>query len=257
MFARFRGTSFLSERNAERVTGPALPICQDALSIGLATESGEHINKCGPIDSPDLRFPKSSTGTVTFTYADVEDKKFAIGMLGTVVAQEVSPSAVTAEVLPDGLVNGDIVFLGGLERNRNITSPVITDSATAPTSMVLDTDYTLDAGSGKVTFLDVSGAVQPFLASYSKQNPAFVSFLSAAQKEYKLDFEAINTVENNQEGGIEIYRIRFDPATNADFLSDDAQLMELVGTMLADPSKPIDSEFGQFGRRVLSNLLAV
>lgn len=100
MFFRGRGTSYLAERDESGIIGPARPICQDALSIALATEAGEHINKCGPVDSPDDRYIKSSSGTVTFEYSDVANKNLAIGVLGTVNAAAGSPTSVTNEELP-------------------------------------------------------------------------------------------------------------------------------------------------------------
>lgn len=251
MFFRGRGTSYLAERDTDGITGPAVPICQDAISIALATEAGEHINKCGPVDSPDDRYIKSTSGTVTLEYADVANKKLAIGVLGTVNAAEGAPVAVSGEVLPGGLVAGDVYFAGGLERHRNLTAVVVTDSATSPAAVALTTNYTVDAETGKITIVDPGVFTQPFTLAYSHQDPASVSMLSAAQKEYFLSFEGINTRDNNAKGSLEVYRVRFDPAQLVDFLSEELQSMQLTGSMLADPSKDVtDTEFGQFGRRV-------
>lgn len=251
MFFRGRGTSYLAERDASGIIGAARAICQDAISIALATDAGEHINKCGPVDSPDDRYIKSSTGTVTFSYSDVADKNLAVGVLGTVTPAEVAPVAVSGEVFPAGLIAGDIYFAGGLERHRNLTSVVIEDSATSPAPLVITTNYTVDAVTGKVTIVNPGSFTQPFTMDYSHQDPPSVSFLSAAQKEYALFFEGINTRDGNAKGSLEVYRTRFDPAALVDFLSDELQQMELTGSMLADPSKDVtDTEFGQFGRRV-------
>ena len=117
MFFQGRGNTYLQERSASAITGAAVLVCQDSFSVALATDSFEHLNKCGPVDTPDFRGSKGSTGTVTLSYADVEDKKFAIGVLGTVVAAQ-SPGTVTDEELPTGLVAGDVYFAGGLVRHR-------------------------------------------------------------------------------------------------------------------------------------------
>jgi len=250
MFFRGRGTTYLAERNDTGIIGAAIAICQDAISIALATESGEHINKCGPVDSPDDRYIKSSSGTVTFEYSDVESKKLAIAALGTVNAAG-SPGTVTVELMPPGLIAGDVYFAGGLERHRNLTSVVVTDSDTTPATLTLTTNYLVDAATGKITIVDPSGFTQPFNVAYGYTDPESVSFLSASQKEYFLSFEGINLRNNNAKGSLEAYKVRFDPASLFDFLSDDLQKMSLTGTMLADPSKDVtDTEFGQFGRRV-------
>lgn len=251
MFFQGRGNTYLSERNADGVTGPAVLICQDALSVALATDSFEHINKCGPVDTPDFRGSKGSTGTVTLSYADVEDKKFAIAVLGTVNAAQ-SPGTVTDEVLPAGLVDGDVYFAGGAERHRALTAVVIQDSDSPQNTLALTTNYTVDAASGKITFVDVSGFTQPFQLSYGHTDPASVSMLSAGQPEYFLSFENINKANDNDPGSVELYRVRFDPASLVDFLSDELQVLELTGTVLADSSKEAtDTVYGQFGRRIL------
>lgn len=252
MFFQARGNTYLATRDSEAITGPYQLFCQDALSIALTTESFEHINKCGPVDQPDFRGTKSSSGEVTFSYATVEDKKFAVAVLGTVNEADVGTTPVTGEILPPGMIAGDVYFLGGLEHHRNITSLVVTDSATSPGSPVVTTNYTLDAEHGLLTIVDPGVFTQPFIVAYSYQDPASVSMLSAGQPEYFLRQENINKANNNDPGSLELYRVRFDPASLIDFLSDELQVLELKGSVLADPSKAVtDTEFGQFGRRIL------
>lgn len=247
-----RGNSYLATRDDNGITGPAVLICQDALSIALTTDSFEHINKCGPVDQPDYRGTKSSSGEVTFSFTDLEDKKFAIGVLGTLTPAAGSATPVTGELGPAALAAGEVYFLGGLSRHRNITALVIQDSASSPATLVLTTDYTLDASTGKVTIVDPSTFTQPFSFAYTHQDPASVSMLSAGTPEYFLSFENINKASANDPGSVELYRVRFDPASTIDFLSDELQVLELKGSVLADPSKAVtDTEFGQFGRRIL------
>ena len=202
MFFQGRGNTYLRERNADGTLGPAQKICQDALSISLATESGEHINKCGAVDAPDDRYQKSVSGTVTLSFATVEDKKFAIGVLGTINPAAVSPTAVVDEEIAEAEA-GASAFLGGANRNRNITSLTIEDSATVPATLALNTNYTVDAESGRIDWVDVTGFTFPLLASYSHQSPQTVSLLTAPQKEYVLDFENINKRNSNDAGSLE------------------------------------------------------
>lgn len=246
-----RGTTYLAERDSTTGKPKAFTaICQDTFAVSLATESFEHINKCGPVDVPDYRGTQSVSGTVTLSYTDVEDKKFAIGVLGTLTPADTG--SVTNEAFPAGLAIGDTVFLGQDQRHRGITSLVIRDADSPGDALVLNTHYTLDPETGNVTFLVVAGFTQPFEADYSFSDPASVSMLSAAQKEYFLMFEGINKANANDKCSIELYKVRFDPAANMDFLSDELQVLELTGTVLADEFRSTsDTEFGQFGRRVL------
>lgn len=248
MFFQGRGTTYAAVRGVNGAPGASIAICQDAFAVSLTTESFEHTNKCAAVDVPDYRGTKSVSGEVTLTYADVADKKFAIGVLGTVTAAAVGTSSVTNEAGP-AVQAGDVYFLGGITRHRTITALTITDTGSPGGALVADTDYTLDAATGKVTFLTASdGAIS---CDYTHQDPASVSMLSAGQPEYALNFEGINKANSNAKGSVELYRVRFDPAQNVDFLSDELQVMELKGTVLADAEKAVDdTEFGQFGRRV-------
>src|ERR1043165_8643923 len=87
-------------------------ICPDAFAIELTTDSFEHISKCGAVDVPDYRGIKQSSGKITLSFVDVEDKNYALAVLGTVTA-EGSPGNVTNEELPGDLADGDVWFLGG------------------------------------------------------------------------------------------------------------------------------------------------
>ena len=245
-----RGPTYLAEVDANGGIGPFKKLCTDTFSVGLAVENWEHINKCGPVDAVDASGQKSVSGTLSLSFSDVEDLNFARAVLGTVVAAEVSPTAVTGEEFADDMIAGDYWFLGGAEQNRNITALTITDSASPPASLTLGTHYALDAASGRVDILSVAGKTQPFVAAYSHQNPASVSLLSAPQKSYFVRMEALNK-QTNEDGSVELYLCRFNPASNIDFQSDEGQILELTASVLADQNRPIDPDFGQFGRRVL------
>lgn len=247
-----RGPIYVAARDANGKPGAFIQICTDTMNVALTTESFEHINKCGPVDVPDYRGIKSVSGELTISFSDLEDAKFAFATIGTETAAEVAPVAVTGEALPSGLVAGDVVFLGGAEMNRNITSLVVQDSDSTPATATLTTNYTLDATTGKVTIVDPSTFTQPFIVAYSHQNPASVSMLSSAQKEYFVRQENINKANSNDPGSVELYKVRFDPPSNLDFQSEELQIAELKGTVLADDTKAVtDTEFGQFGRRIL------
>jgi len=248
VFFQGRGNVYLQEINADETLGPAIKLCTDSLAIALATESWTHINKCAAVDVEDARGIKSQSATVTLALADMADRKLALGIFGTVNTAG-SPGTVTAEFGPENCVAGDYYFLGGKTRHRAITSLVVTDDSTSPaTSLSLNTNYTLDAASGLVTF--VTAVTAPKFA-YGYTDPAYVSIFTAAQKEYMLSYEFINKQESNDAGSLELYKVRFDPAANLDFQSEENQSMALTGSALADTERDADTELGQFGRRVL------
>lgn len=243
MFFQGRGNVFLAKRDANGVPGAFFQICTDTLAIALATTPFSHTNKCGPIDVEDFRGTKDQSGTISLSFANAEDRNFALGVLG-IVTPEGSPGTVTNEQLPAGIIAGDVWFLGGLTRHRNITGLTIS-------GLVADTDYTLDAASGKVTFLDAGGSPAP-TADYGYTDPASVAMFTAPTNEYALMYEYINKAEANDPGSFELYRVRFDPLSNLDLQSDELQITDLKGSVLADLEKDAtDLQFGQFGRRVL------
>jgi len=242
MFFQGRGNLYLAEV-VDGVVGPyKIKICPDSMNVELAVDRWEHINKCGPVDVPDASGDKASSGKVSFSFANVEDANYALAVLGTRVTG--GAGSISDEQLPNNIEAGDIWFLGGSHRHRNITSLVIG-------ALVLDTDYTLNAVTGMVRFLtDQTGSPGP-TADYTYDDPDFVSMLTAATKEYSAMYEFINKQQANKEGSIELYKLRLSPASNMDYQSDEAQIPALEGTVLADTSKELDDELGQFGRRVL------
>jgi hypothetical protein len=238
-----RGTVYMAPRDTNGVPGAYFPICTDSFAIALVTTPFSHINKCGPVDVEDARGTKDQSGTLQMTFANAEDRLFALAAIGTVTAGGVTGS-VSGEQLPDNMIIGDVYFLGGLTRHRAITSLVIG-------SLVLDTDYTLDAASGKVTALASFGSPAP-TAAYSYTDPASVGIFTAPIQEYSMMYEFINKQNANDPGSLELYRVRLDPLSNLDMQSDEFQIFDIKGSVLADLTKDnTDEEFGQFGRRVL------
>jgi hypothetical protein len=246
MFFQGRGTCYMSELDANLSPGVYnINLCTDSFAVSLATDTGTHINKCGAVDVEDDRFTKSVSGSIDITFADVAEKNFALATLGWITAQG-SPGTVVAEDLPGAAIEvGDIWFLGGLKRHRNITGLTLG-------SLVANTDYTLDAGSGRVTFLTPQGGSPVLQAAYGYTDPESVSMLSVPVKSYAFMYEDINKRNSNKKGSVELFRVIFDPASNMDFQSDELQILALKGSVLANTSLDgSDLEFGQFGRRIL------
>lgn len=243
MLSQLRGNVYLQEILSDGSLKAAIKICSDSLDFGLATDSWTHINKCGPVDVEDGRGTKSNSATVTMQLATMEDKIFALGVLGTIVA-EGTPGTVAAEDLPGDLADGDFYFLGGKTRHRNITGLVIS-------GMVLNTDYTLDAVSGLVTFIGDQSASPPPTAAYGYTDPQYVALLTAGQRSYFMSYEFIDKQNANDPGSYEFYTVRFDPADNIGLQTDENQSMTFKGSALADTTRPTDGLLGQFGRRVL------
>lgn len=248
LYFQGRGPLYLQEINADGTLKAAIAICPDALALNMSANTWTHTNKCGAVDVEDARGTNSLAASFDLTFANMEDKLFALGALGTLNLAG-SPGTVTVEHGPDTIAVGDIYFLGGKTRHRAITALVVTDTSSPTTVLVANTDYTLDAPSGKVTFL--TGFTGPPNFAYGYTDPQSVTLLNAAVKDYFASYEFMNRQAANDPGSLELYKVRFDPATGLDFLSDKEQSMALKGSALADTSRAVDGALGQFGRRVL------
>lgn len=221
----------------------SLDICTDTSVASLATTSFEHTSKCGPVDVVDYRGIKAVSGTIKITFANVADMAFAFASLGLV--KNGVAGTVASEDLPENMVAGNSWFLGGIHSHRNITGLTIA-------GVVLDTDYSLNVQSGQLTVLQdfPSG---PISADYSYTDPKSVPMLIASSDEYMMRYQLINKADALNPGSVEFYRVRFDPAQTIDLQSDELQIIDLTGSLLANAAIPItDQELGQFGRRILA-----
>lgn len=240
------GIGYFQEINADETLKAAIEICLDGISVDMSVlGEWEHPNRCGETDVIDASGNTGYSGGLNITFANMEDKLFALGALGLLVPAG-SPGVVsgTPETLPGDLADGDVWFLGGKTRHRNITGLVIA-------GMTLTTDYTLDAATGKVTFVGDQSASPAPTATYGYTDPQYVSILNAPIRNYMFSYEFMNRQQANAKGSLELYKIRVNPASSIDMMPTKAQDMSLKGKALADITRPFDGELGQFGRRIL------
>lgn len=237
-----RGPVYLRELDADLIPGLAFQICPDAVAITPKVDSWTHTNKCGAADVEDARGINSLSAEGSMTFATRTDRDRALALLGTINAAG-APGTVTTEALPNPIVAGDVYFLGGKERHRNITTLVLG-------SLTENTDYTLDEVTGMVTFITPHDLSPPLNAAYGYTDPQSVAMLTAATKEYAFDMEIMNRQAANKKGGLELYRLRFDPADGINFMPDKEQDLTMKFSCLVDTSRDADTVFGQFGRLV-------
>ena len=220
--------------------------CVDQLSLENAIEYLEHVSKCSPLDALDFRQPKSIQSNLTITFSDFVTETMVAALLAELVAADVSPVSVSNEELPGGLVDGDSIQLGGPDPAQNITSLVITDSTTAGAQTLTEgTDYTFDPVFGYVTFPDVSGFVQPFIADYSKQNPQTLAGLKASPINRWVTFQGANSANAGKIVPVNLFNVSFSPAS-LDFLPDDLGALTMQASLLIDTSRPASDPLGQY-----------
>lgn len=220
--------------------------CADTFSINQNVTYITHDSKCFAIAVEDKRNIKSFAATATMTLTDFTRENVIAALDAGSIAADVAPVAVLDEELTELPAAGGMIALGGANPNMNITALTIEDSGSPPTSLTPVTDYTLDAVNGMVTFGNVSGFVQPLKASYSYKNPVILAALAAGQLERWVQFQGINTVENNAPQQVNIFRAQFSPTKAFDLLPDDYGKLEIEVTLLADLSRPFTDPRGNF-----------
>lgn len=247
-----RGKTYLAPRDGDGNVGPVtLELCTDTLVLGLQEETFEHFNRCGAVDVVDFRGTKSQGATITMTVPEIADEELmAVGMKGRIDPAS-SSGSVTDEILPDDIIDGDSYFLGGNDPHQDVTSVVITDSAGSPATLTVDDNYTVDAETGRVNFLDTAGFTQPFKASYGYTDRKQVSFFTAPTLEYMLTYDYINKANANRKGLVQLWKTRFSPFDNLDLQPDELSIPTVTGAALADENRDDDDRLGRFGRIIL------
>lgn len=164
-------------------------------------------------------------------------------------ASTIEAGTVTGEVLPDGLVAGDIVAL----QNLGISDLVITDSAGTPVTLAAE-HYSLAANTGSVEILDLPTSpapTQPFKAAYTHTAASQVAFLSASSRpNVALRYEGINLAENGAPVVVELYKLSPSLLQELALITDGTDVlgMPVSFSSLRDVRKPATGALGQFGR---------
>lgn len=182
---------------------------------------------------------------VSATLEDWSQENLALAVRATNAT--VAAGSVTNEVLPTGLIAGDIVAL----KKQKVSAIVVKDStAGTPLVLVVDVDYkVLDADFGTIEIIDPTGFVQPLQVSYTNAATKSSAFFSAAAKEIAIRFEGVNTADNNAKVLAEIYKVSLDPTKELGLITNDLGTFVLEGNALVDPTKNAnDPVFGPFGR---------
>lgn len=189
---------------------------------------------------------KQATVQVSFDEFSRDNLARLLQATNTTVA---AGSQVTDEVAPTGLVVGDKVILLG----QNVTNVSVKDSTGGTPKTLPASQYELNAEAGSWTLLDLTTGgpyVQPFKTTYTPGQRYVVAPFNAANPEYWIRFEGINT-DDNSKVIVDLYRCRLTPTRELPMINDDFAIFEVEGAVLVDTLKPSGGTLGQFGRIVL------
>lgn len=244
-YASFQGRVFLGKRDAAgnpielRTPGNVAE-----LKLSLKTDVLEHYESQSGQRSLDHRMIKQKSATVTLTIEEFTKENLALALYGNYTTG--ATGTVTDEPLPTVVAVGDRYPLA----HPLVSTLVVKDSAATPATLTLDTHYTADPEFGAIQFLDLAAFVQPFKASYSYGAVTEIGIFTQPLPERFLRLEGLNTAQGNAKTLVELYRIAFDPLKELSLISNEYNKFEMEGSLLADPTKPLDATLGQFGRIV-------
>ena len=196
---------------------------------------------------PNRRATRSRKGTLNITFDEFTDDNNALMLIGsktTVAASAAQTNVPLAATVPNPAKVGDTLVIPG----KNLTAVVIKDSTGSPKTLVLDTNYSLDAFAGSIDILDLTTGgpyVMPLKADFTPGQRTVVGAFKTATPEVYLRFEGINT-DDGSRCVVDVFRSRLSPPREVQFIGDDFADFELTGSVLADLTRLTSSADGQF-----------
>lgn len=211
------------------------------MTIDIETDTLEHKESESGSRLTDLVIVKEKKGTFSFKLENMSLDNLALALWGT--AASVTGASVVDEVVKAYKSTATV------KKNLALANPdvsaVIVKDTTGTTTYVLGTDYTVDAKNGTISIISTSAIVE---AADLKVSYTFAAhnkvdaFTSAAAPERWLRFEGLNTVDNSRVI-VDIFKAQFDPMTGYGLLNEELGSADMKGTILADLTKTVGSQF--------------
>jgi hypothetical protein len=218
------------------------------LKVTLETDTIEHKESQSGQALTDLRMEIGKKASASVTLEHWSKENLAMLLRSTIVAV----SAGTAQTgVPLGAgdttaVVGNVLDIG----YRNLTAVAIKDSTGSPKTLLLNTNYRLNAQLGHIELLDLTTGgpyVQPFKADFTPGASTEIGLFTDSAKDYFLRFEGLNTTDSNAPVGIDLYRFQTDPSKELSMIGDETAKFQLEGSLLLDSARPSAGVLGQFG----------
>jgi hypothetical protein len=205
----------------------------------------------GAPNMQDLHQVIKQTGNLTVTMIEKTGKNLEL-FLGSDNAAPAGGNYTGNDAFPSGIALNESYLLP--KRHVGITSLVIKDSAGSPATLVSGTDYSYNADTGLVTFLNLGTYVQPFKAfSYTYVVSSQYKLLSKVPPLLAVMFDGNNLLVANERIRVIFDSIAFEPlpklslkqgsATGTANARDDFQIK---GAALLGQGKTLADGFGEY-----------
>lgn len=241
----FQGKVFLGERLPTGKPG-AMYWTNDAATLNIKASQSEEkqTESYSGLRQTSATIPKALEVTFDLVLRHATAKNLALGLYGE--EKTIAGGSATAEAFPAGLVIGDIVALS----RGKISALVVTDSAGTPATLVLDTDYAIDSADyGRVKILALAAYTQPFKGAFDFAAGSDVTMFTQAAPVRYLILDGLNTVDGSGDLlRVRMYRLKFNPVSQLDLITDSFGSLALSGTALLDTTNALDPALGGYGR---------
>lgn len=208
--------------------------------VGLSEDSSQRNESYTGLRSPLRKLTKARGGNIEIKFDEFTDDNTALGLVAAVTAVS-SGAPVTNYAFPSGAKVGSILAAPA----KNLSAVSVKDSAGSPATLVLGTDYTLDAFAGTAELLNLGTYVQPFKMNYTAGAYTKIGALSQASVDVYLQFVGINT-DDQSRCVVDIFRARLKPTKEFTLINDDYVDFDLEGDILIDTGRVAASAEGQF-----------
>lgn len=182
--------------------------------------------------------------TIGLTLGQLNSDIAAIALDG--VRVDIAAGSATGEPIGN-VVAGDVIALAFAD----VSALALVDGTTpTPVALVENTDYTLNAEVGVLTFLTAKTGV--VATGYDYAAHSLVTAFSAANEDHYILFAGLNTVDGaTMHCRGEIYNVTMDPAETFGLIQPTFGDLTLSGTAKLDPFRQQDPKWGPYGRLFL------
>ncbi|MDR2366126.1 MAG: hypothetical protein LBD68_09820 [Zoogloeaceae bacterium] len=237
----FQGYVYLGGISGRKIVDPVW-VGDATMTVALETESVEHNESFSGQRLPYGRLTTKKSATATLTLFEARAENLALALYGVNVP--VTSASVTAEAIPDttGLVALDHALIDNL---------VLTDSTSGtPVVLTEGTNYTIEnAAGGLIRILETASLTLPIKAAYDYGAANTTGMFTTTPPERFLKMVGVNTL-NNAPVVVDLYRVRFDPASELALHNEEFGSFELSGSLLAEAGL-MTGELGGFGTLTL------
>jgi len=238
MYQYGQGMVSVAPRNADGSYGSLYWLGDvSALAAAISVTSFTHQESYSGQRNTVRRINIGKEATINSTWHQFNSTNLAFALYGE--SAVIPAGTVTGEALPANIKAGERYML----QYQQVSNVVLG-------SLVEDTDYTVNAAFGTITFLtDQTASVS---ANYSYAESINTTIFTDTPKEVYLRFEGINLAEDDANFLVEFYRVKFDPIQALDLINNASNLagLQTTASALFDGSKVSDPKLGQVGRVV-------